>query len=156
MRKTWLLLFVLHVVVIFIACDDVAPLVFAPEDFLGKWNALKDEFANKNNAFQKVDILTSTNTDSVTLTFSESSLTRETSLNNGGFTFSIYSYEVHGDTLAVSTFEDEIIYKFVYERTFAGNTAMNVLRLTNENATYDFDDDGTPEAATEILELERL
>lgn len=116
MSKVWIPFILISLFVLIFSCGEDNPLAFAEKDLIGVWNTLKDEFTNKNDQFEKVDLLKSADTDSILFTFTE----------NG-----------------------ELKHKTIF-------SDGNVLRLTNDNSFYDFDNDGTSESASETIELEKL
>lgn len=158
MRKVWMPLAALCIFGgTFFACGDLENGPFSPEffdeqDLIGTWNALKDEFTDNSDPFEKFDQITSADVDSILLIFtSNGELRHKTVFQNSFFTLTL-DYRVSNDTLYWIFGDLEVPYVFSFEKTFEGN----ILRLTNRNVFYDFDGDGTSESATEVVDLEKL
>jgi len=152
MKKVWTPFIFVSTFSIIPACGEQNPLAFAEKDIIGVWNVLKDEFTNKNNAFETFDQLSAADTDSILFTFTENGqFEHKTIFDNSSFTFT-FNYRISADTLYWVFGGFEIPYQFTFERTFDGN----VLRLANDSTFYDFNDDNISEPATEVIELIKL
>jgi len=86
MKKVWMPLFVISALALILSCGQDNPLAFAQQDLIGVWNVLKDEFTNKNNAFETFDQLSAADTDSIFFTFKgDGTFEHKTIINAGGF-----------------------------------------------------------------------
>ena len=153
MKKVWMPLIVISALALILSCGEDNPLAFAQQDLIGVWNVLKDEFTNKNNAFETFDQLSAADTDSILFTFNgDGTFEHKTIINAGGFFSFTINYRLSADTLYWVFGGFEIPYQYKLERTFDGN----VLTLTNDSTFYDFNDDNISEPATEVIELIKL
>jgi hypothetical protein len=112
-------------------------------DLAGNWTGKKHEFINKMDPAQKIDIIAM-----------GWSITMEIK-SNGRFTFRVEEsaasgiLRIQGGNLILKWDGDKEEY------TVAFSLSRNRLTITDHNASYDFDSDGTSEPATAVLVLER-
>lgn len=86
MKKVWMPLIVISAFALILSCGEDNPLAFAQQDIIGVWNVLKDEFTNKNNAFETFDQLSAADTDGILFTFNgDGTFEHKTNINAGGF-----------------------------------------------------------------------
>jgi hypothetical protein len=120
----------------------------AMSDLAGTWNAVKQEFTNKANTSQKIDQVAD-GIAGITLNIQSSgSIELVASLFGTPFISLDGTARVEGKKLIVSF---DGLGEVEYEYTLAANR----LTTTDNNATYDFDGDGSEEPAIEVTVYEK-
>ena len=115
----------------------------AISDLAGTWNAVKDEFTNKANTSQKVDQI-SEGLAGLTLRIqSNGSFELAVSLFGTPFISLNGTARVQGNKLIMNY---EGLGEIEYEYTLENDRLTTIYN----DATYDFDGDGTEEPATEV------